>query len=124
MKRLFLISALAVFVFGCASKQATSSKPNSGPTATTTAPQTPAPIEHKMAKADSETTSKDRIICKLDSDERLIEIVKTASGGCEVKYTKQGKTSSAASSAKGSSHCKHVSDKIKSNLTKTGYSCE
>jgi len=79
-----------------------------------------APTEAKDAAGASGAT----VTCKAAGDERLIEVVSTEGGGCEVKYTKGGAASIVATANSGTDHCQTVADKIKGNLTGAGYACE
>lgn len=119
MKKVLLLVALCTAVACSASKKKDEA-------ATTTTPATPAVAkEGTAAKADANTANKTAAgtQCKSGSDTRNIE-VKAEGGGCEVMYTKMGETNSVASSVNGTDHCNTVAERIKTNLTNAGFTCE
>ena len=81
----------------------------------------------KEAKTSTDAKSEgsdSRVVCTLDKDERIIDVRKTEAGGCELFYTKFGEEKSVASSGFGTQYCEEVRDRIQSNLTKAGFSCQ
>ena len=71
-----------------------------------------------------------RITCKVDDDERAIQIVKAAEKKepttgrvCEVVYTKASKAEVVAGSNLNLSHCEEVKKRIQSNLETGGFKC-
>ncbi len=78
----------------------------------------------KKAADEKSGESKAKYECKKDSDQRVLRAVSLNDGGCEVQYTKAGKTTSVASSSHGMSRCIKVATKMKSNLVKSGFSCQ
>lgn len=73
-----------------------------------------------------ESQSKDKVTsCKLKHDERKIEIVKNKNSGCNVLYTKFGKTKPIANSIKKDGfYCTSIFDKVKRNLVEAGFVCK
>lgn len=66
--------------------------------------------------------------CSKANDIRNIDVIKV-DDGCEVNYTKQfdpqdSSIKSIASSKKGTSHCKKIQERVKSNLVSAGYNCK
>ena len=84
----------------------------------------------------TEGASKDQIVspkadpmsnqstCVSDKDTRIMEVKKTKLGGCELFYTKFGKTQSVATANLGTEYCEEVKERIQSNLEKAGFSCQ
>jgi len=64
------------------------------------------------------------IICKSGSDERKISISQPKAGGCEVHYTKFGKSSSVATALSDPGHCMKVLENIKGKLEKADFECK
>ena len=62
--------------------------------------------------------------CVSNKDTRIMEIKKTKLGGCELFYTKFGKTQSVATANIGTEYCEEVKKRIQSNLEKAGFSCK
>lgn len=62
--------------------------------------------------------------CTLGKDTRVIEVRKTASGGCELFYNKFNEEKSVASSGYGTQYCEEVKDRIQGNLAKAGFNCQ
>ncbi len=62
--------------------------------------------------------------CVSDQDTRIMEVKKTKMGGCELFYTKFGKTQSVATANIGTKYCKEVKERIQVNLEKAGFSCQ
>ncbi len=116
----FLTSVLAVLVVSaCSSSPVKESTPAN---ATPQAPTATAPAAASSASAPAQA-SPTKVICKMGTDERTLESAPTASG-CELKYTKFGQTSVAASSAFSTTHCDRIREQIKTNLGKFGFTCE
>mgnify|MGYP007132074564 CR=1 FL=1 len=63
------------------------------------------------------------MVCSKGAEKRTIENKSTASGGCEVVYTKGGAAQTVATAVKGNDHCGAVAGKIKGNLSAAGWSC-
>tara|TARA_Y100000817_G_scaffold302724_1_gene283947 strand:- start:981 stop:1319 length:339 start_codon:yes stop_codon:yes gene_type:complete len=82
----------------------------------------PAKAAENVKKAPQSNTN-GGTTCTVDSDTRTIE-VKSINSGCEVSYTKQGKTSAVASSTNGTSHCENVKTRMVNNLTSAGFTCK
>ncbi len=60
--------------------------------------------------------------CKKKGDDRKLEIVEK-NGGCELQYTKMGKTETPATQMSGTAKCDEVLDRIHKKLTAAGYEC-
>ena len=117
MKR--LVFAVASIALGLGSVSCSSSAKKAGapePQATASAPAASA----KTAKAAEASVG---FSCANGTDQRKAEIKKQGSG-CEVEYTKEGKTKAIASSASGTQHCQDVVAKIQKNLLAAGYKCQ
>ena len=75
-----------------------------------------------QAAAASDGASK--MSCNNLKDSRVLEIKKTSTGGCELFYTKFGAEKSVASSGISMKYCQDVREKIKSNLARSGFTCQ
>ncbi len=62
--------------------------------------------------------------CVSNKDTRIMEVKKTKFGGCELFYTKFGKTQSVATANIGTEYCEEVKKRIQANLEKAGFSCQ
>ena len=62
--------------------------------------------------------------CVMGKDTRIIRVEKTASGGCELFYTKFGEEKPVASSGFGTQYCEEVRERIQTNLDQAGFSCQ
>lgn len=84
-----------------------------------------APMQQSEIKSPKgmDTTFSNPLTCTHKGETRTIER-KESGAGCEVVYTKGGKSSVAGKSAKGSRHCDQVAGKIKKNLESAGWSCQ
>lgn len=63
-------------------------------------------------------------ICSLKGEERKIAMKSTPSGGCEVLYSKAGRTNSIAHADYDVTYCEKTLEKTRANLEKAGYACE
>lgn len=61
--------------------------------------------------------------CKSGKDERLLEIVSTEAGGCELSYSKFGDRKIIATSIQGLNHCEKVMQKTRSALENSKFLC-
>lgn len=87
-----------------------------------TASTKPAKKSHaKTAKADSSDGS--TVTCTSGSDTRTLAI-SDKDGGCALDYTKEGKSSTIATSHSGKDHCSEVEKKIQDKLATAGFSCQ
>lgn len=104
---------MSLAAFGCASgaKKTDASAPQA--TATPAPQAAPAPA----------ATSTAGLTCEKGADKRTIEIAPKGKG-CEVRYTKNGKTDSVASSASGNDHCEKTREKMRGKLEASGYACK
>lgn len=73
--------------------------------------------------AEKKEDSGNKITCKSGNDERVLENEVSASK-CELRYTKFGQTSTAATGTSDLAHCGRVMDKMKKNLESAGFKCE
>lgn len=116
--RAFVVVAAVSLLGAVGCSSAPTTKP-AAPAATAT--PAPADASAKAATAEAKT---DALKCKRDSDERSIEIEAVEKTSCKVWYSKFGQRANIASSAKGTSHCHDVRNKIKSNLEGAGFKCQ
>lgn len=112
----WIVVLLVLAIMGCA-----------GAKQKTEAPSTSAPVQAEAAKPVAPgpvatVTDAAKVSCSLDSDTRILEIVKKGAG-CDLEYTKAGKMTSAATSAHGKKHCRDAQKKIRSKLEKSGFKC-
>jgi len=119
MKKLFVLIAAVACLVGCASAQKKS-------------PSTPSPIIITGAKQDGAANvsvseqskqSSSGITCQLNSETRKLEI-QMKSAGCELTYTKLGKSKVVASSHKGKTHCEESLATIRKKLVASGFKCQ
>lgn len=61
--------------------------------------------------------------CTSGDDERVLQVTPKGKG-CEVNYTKFGKTASIANAANGNDHCEDVVRRVQKKLEGAGYSCK
>ena len=64
-----------------------------------------------------------KFTCMKGGETRALEVAKK-DAGCELNYSKSGKSSVVASSSHGVKHCVNSRDKIRDKLTKAGYACK
>lgn len=121
MKKVFLLMSVIGLLGACSSKEKTAEMDAKATEATAKVEATQAAATETKAAATGSATS---ATCKLDKDERIIDVRKTESGGCELFYTKFGEEKSVASSGFGTQYCEEVKDRIQSNLAKAGFSCQ
>lgn len=118
----YLIFAAALVFGGCSTpqKQADSTSTNSASQATQAIVRPPQPGPAPgMIKADYDG---DKLACSKGRESRMLEILKKASG-CELKYTKAGRSSFISSSARGKKHCESSKAKLREKLEKAGFLC-
>lgn len=136
MKLILSAAIMSLFVVACASKKSAETTVTHEP-----APVTPAKVE---TKTKATTKSKKEVVvkevksvpthttktaaagdvdCKSGTDERTLAIVAKGEG-CELQYTKAGKTSTVASQSVGNEKCDTVSTNIKEKLIASGYTCQ
>lgn len=121
MKKFCVLCVLVLSVGACSSKEKAADE--------TTEPAATAPVEAAADTAKKETAKADatagsKSTCTQEKDNRILEVKKTESGGCELFYSKFGEPKSVASSGFGVQYCEEVKDRIESNLLKAGFSCQ
>jgi hypothetical protein len=89
-----------------------------------------APDVQKTEVADKVSTVNEKpeadgsqITCVHESDTRVLRRQPHA-GGCNLNYTKYGKTASVAKSTSGSEPCEKIEQKIRAKLESVGYDCK
>jgi hypothetical protein len=105
-----------VVLASCANK----AKKDAAPGAAKPTAETEAKKEIAKAKA---AVGAGVVTCTHAKDVRTIEVV-AKDGGCEVKYSKAGKTTSPASSKAGDKFCHDKAAKMKTHLEGSGFKCE
>ena len=85
-------------------------------------PIAPPQAIQKPKAEDAGTPNLAKLSCNRGNEIRVVEIVKQGNG-CTVNYTKGGKTTSVASSAKGLKHCEDSQKKIQAHLEGAGFKC-
>lgn len=68
--------------------------------------------------------SGNKITCKTKDEARTITSREVAGGGCEVLYEKDGQSDVVTFAKAGTNHCDRVLERMRSNLTTSGFSCE
>jgi hypothetical protein len=136
MKKLVLALCATAFLGACShtnKKAATTPAPAATPTTMekvkgkTSKAAAKVKAEAKEMKADAKeavasATSATKIECKNGADVRTVEI-KTTGTSCEVVYTKGGQAETKATGLASSGHCGQVLEKMKTNLTGSGFTC-
>lgn len=79
------------------------------------------PTNEEEANASKPTERRD--VCHRGKYERTVEVL-LLEPGCEVRYTKFGKTETVAKSRRKAEHCIQVSQKIIKNLKAAGFDCD
>lgn len=67
-------------------------------------------------------TDEEKISCTRAAENRTLEVTKKGAG-CELNYSKAGKSSAVASSSHGVGHCMESAKKISAKLGKAGFKC-
>ncbi len=125
MKNLLIMSVIALAMGACSSAYKNTQDDSAKQVEQTeTAESTTDGKDAKSATEAKSNGSDSRVVCTLDKDERIIDVRKSEAGGCELFYTKFGEEKSVASSGFGTQYCEEVRDRIQSNLTKAGFSCQ
>jgi hypothetical protein len=116
MKSLVVVFAALAFM-GCST---TKKQPDSS----SAQAMVPAPVGQEVPKAVSPSSSDmlKKESCESDQDQRSLEVHKKAPG-CELVYTKFGKSSTVASSKHGTKHCEDSLEKIIKKLEAQKFSC-
>ncbi|MDR3607197.1 MAG: hypothetical protein P4M08_07450 [Oligoflexia bacterium] len=114
MKKFFVL----ILAIAMASTYACSSAPKKAETPATPSPSAPVNAEQKAASPSLKSMS-----CQKDSDNRTVEI-QAKGAGCDVMYTKFGKTHSVASSSAGNGHCEKTLAHMKKKLEASGFHCQ
>ena len=138
MKLTTIYLTVALAVAGCASKETAKTDAEKAVEKAATEQKTKVTqkIESKKEKAqkpvveaqegvESAATAEafGSVTCKSGGDERTVATHKTETGGCEVKYTKNGETNSVANAVSDETYCNGVVGKIKGNLEAAGFTC-
>jgi len=124
VKNLFIISLIALAMGACSSTGKNTQDDSATQVEQTENGEGGDGKETTPTPSDKSEGSDSRVACTLDKDERIIDVRKSESGGCELFYTKFGEEKSVASSGFGTQYCEEVRDRIQSNLTKAGFSCQ
>jgi hypothetical protein len=119
LKNLVILFSIFV-IFGCSSN----AKKADAPAAEAPKAESATPVADKAATPAAHTSATGPTVeCANGKDVRNLEI-KTVDKGCELAYTKNGRTESVATSANGSKHCEEVKERIQTKLEASGYSCK
>lgn len=135
----YLIIVVATILAGCSSSQKQPAQSSTSAPASAAAPATatatskaPASTAAKatasngksQAPGPAKTTAEaEKLTCAKGKESRTLEIVKMDSG-CELKYTKSGKSSTFANSAHGNKRCETSESKLRAKLEKSGFQCK
>lgn len=111
-RQLLIIASIGLLITACSSKTKKAE----------TETAAPAKMTKEDKKAVEDKSSSGEVKCSLKNDHRVLAVKKKGKG-CELAYNKVGKEEVAASAVNGTSYCQKVMDKIKTNLTNSGYSC-
>jgi ABC-type enterochelin transport system substrate-binding protein len=120
VKNFYIICAVMMALGACSSAE----KKSQDDAAPQVEQSEEASSEKVADSSDKAEASDSRTECTLDKDVRIIEVRKTDAGGCELFYTKFNEEKSVASSGFGTQYCEEVKDRIQTNLTKAGFSCQ
>jgi len=126
LKKLVLVSAVAIFALSCSSskKMEGPAKPEATEKKVTTEVKKGADKAKATFSSKKTVAGIDTVTCKIDGDTRVIEVAKFEKAGCEVFYTKMGNKESKASAAWDVAYCQSVADRMRGNLEKAGFTCE
>lgn len=78
-------------------------------------------VSNASAKAASDSVNE--ALCSKGNDQRTISLT-TGPAGCKVIYTKGGNTQEIASARNQLDYCTNAIEKVKKNLTSSGFTCE
>ena len=126
MRRVLIITVLALVGAGCASKgkkESTAAPATKSETKTAEKATTQKTKEAVKPSTASATASSMKSVCSVKGDERIIDI-RTKGSGCEVGYSKFGQESIVASSQNGTDYCQNTAGKIKERLQGAGFECK
>lgn len=116
-----------VLIAGCATSGTQTSTPTaSAPSPTTTAPRAESTKVPTAAAAVAESANQagnQQVTCVHESDTRILQL-QAHNSGCNLNYTKYGKTASVVKSANGTEACEKIEQRIRSKLESVGYSCK
>jgi len=119
MKKIFVLIAAVACLAGCASAQKKS--PSAPPSIIITGAKQDGAANVPVSELSKQSSS--GITCQLNSEMRKLE-VQSKSAGCELTYTKLGKSKVVASSHKGMSHCEESLATIRKKLVASGFKCQ
>lgn len=119
--RISILTAMAMTLVACASNNKGAPTPTAPPSEkpVQTNPSPTASGERLPAPAPESS----KVACVHGTDSRVLEL-RTKGKGCELGYTKSGKESVVATSAKGTDHCSQKMAGIKDKLAKAGFTCQ
>lgn len=118
---ILLISFVALA--GCSTSQKVSV--TTSPPTLEKSPSPTSPVAEKPSTSPeaTRTSGPTAVTCVHDGDTRVLQ--RQMSGtGCNLNYTKYGKTASVVKSTSGSESCEKVEAKIRSKLESAGYDCK
>lgn len=116
-----LIVAAAIFLAGCSTprKQAEPEPAKSVPRT----PQAIVPTPQPGPAPGIVSYNVEKLACSKGNESRTLEVIRKAAG-CELKYTKAGKSSFISNSAHGKKHCEQSQTKLREKLEKAGFQCD
>ncbi len=125
MRIALIIGTATLLSIGCASKKKDGAAPAPAPApAAKASDQKAGKAEDKKeaAKPAASASTGAKVECKLGGETRTME-VRAKDGGCETVYTKFGQENVVGSSMNGTAHCEGLVERIKTNLSNAGFSC-
>ncbi len=111
---------------GCASqgKHSTEAKAETKAEKTEAATEATQEESKKSEAKKTAAAGEDHVECVSGDDKRVIHVERKEGGGCEVHYTKFGQKEVVASATQDQNHCSQIRDRIRTNLTNAGFSCQ
>ena len=116
----FLVASTVILM---ATSACSSAPPKAAPAAPPATVVAMADQSQVSVKVDEKKSSEETVTCVLEKDKREVSVV-AKDKGCEVNYTKAGKTSVVASDKAGMEHCEKTVAKMKGKLLAGGYKCD
>ena len=126
LRSLVSVAGLAIFVMtvgaGCSGAKKKTDAVTPSPSAPTAEASRP---DDKAASANAAGTkvTAQTVEC-INANETRVLAIEPKGSGCNLNYTKAGKTSSIAQSMNGAEYCEKTQQKIRSKLESGGYTCK
>lgn len=127
MKKLICLSFLTVFITSCAQSgkvEKSNPEPEMKKVSAQDLTKDMSKKNFKAAKLQKEDTPQSILTCTAGSDVRVLEIKPVDGKGCELQYTKNGKTKTVANANFDLKYCESVQTRISKKLEAAGFDCQ